>query len=528
MPGWQCLSREQNRKITKSLNTMNETERLKKTARHYRTLYEIGNLILSEMELESLLKLAMDKVIEITGAQSGFVALVDENELPEFKTARNLEKSDIDNPRFQVSMSIIKHVILTGEAICLEDAVADPRFSSEESVQKLELLSVLCLPVVSKEQIIALIYVENRNKKRAFDQSVVDLLIKFSQQVAIALKNATVYSGLQYEKNQLVEELRSQYRFEEIVGSGAPMSKLLESITKIADSDATVLISGETGTGKELIARALHFNSSRADKPFVAVQCGAIAETLIEDELFGHIKGSFTSAYQNKRGKFELADGGTLFLDEIGEMTAAMQVKLLRVLQNGTFTPVGGEKEKHCNVRVIGATNRDLKKMVENKTFRQDLYYRLNVINLNAPPLKERREDILPLAHHFLKKYSQTENHPVLSKETEQLLQEYDYPGNIRELENIISHAIAFCKGDQILIDHLPEDLKSIESYSYEGVTFQECKQQAVEEWERREIDKLLSLSKGNVRKAARIGKMDLSTLHGKIKRYKIKPEDFK
>jgi Nif-specific regulatory protein len=501
-------------------------------ATKYRTLHDVGKLIASEMETDALLRLAMDKVIEVTHAQRGFIALVDDKKRLDFKAARNMEKSDIDKPQFQVSRSIIERVIAEGETLCLPDAMADSTFGGAESVTRLQLLSVLCTPIKIEARVAGVIYVDNSNVKQLFDDTVADLLTAFSEQMAIALKNAYVFSDLKKSHQQLASELRAQYQFDAIIGSGSAMTKMLDLVAKVADTDATVLIQGENGTGKELIARALHYNSSRRDQPFVTVNCGAIPADLIESELFGHEKGAFTGAVKDKRGKFELADGGTIFLDEIGEMAPALQVKLLRVLQDGTFTPVGSETGKQCDVRVLAATNRDLKKMLADGTFREDLYYRLNVINLTVPSLRERREDILLLIDHFLRKYNKGENLPRLSKAAEQLMLDFDYPGNIRQLENIIHRAVILCKGEVIEAHHLPDELQAPAIYGYtekEGpVTFQDRKQRAIEKFERDELIRILTLTGGKVRESARVAGMDVKNFSEKLQRYGIKAEDYK
>jgi len=501
-------------------------------ATKYRTLHDVGKLVASEMEIEALLRLAMDKVIEVTRAQRGFIALLEEKNKLDFKVARHLEKSDIDQPHFQVSRSVIEKVIANGETICLRDAMADTTFGGAESVLRLQLLSVLCTPIKISNRVAGVIYVDNSNVKQLFDEAVGDLLTAFSEQIAIALKNAYVFSDLKKSHQQLANELRANYKFDNIIGSSPAMTKILQLVAQVADTDATVLIQGENGTGKELIARALHYNSSRRDKPFVAVNCGAIPETLIESELFGHEKGAFTGAISRKPGKFELADGGTIFLDEIGEMTPAMQVKLLRVLQDGTFSPVGNAAEKQCDVRVIAATNRELKKMLADKTFRDDLYYRLNVINLTVPPLRDRREDLLLLIAHFLKKYSKGNQLPRLSKAAEQILLDYDYPGNIRQLENVIQRAVILCKGENIETQHLPEDLQIAGIYnetdSQAPATFQERKQRVIEKFERDELSRILTQTGGKVRESARIAGMDVKNFSEKLQRYGIKAEDYK
>ena len=501
-------------------------------ATKYRTLHDIGKLVASEMETEALLRLAMDKVIEVTRAQRGFIALLEEKNKLDFKVARHLEKSDIEQPHFHVSRSVIEKVIANGETICLRDAMADATFGGAESVMRLQLLSVLCTPIKIADRVAGVIYVDNSNVKQLFDETVADLLTAFAEQIAIALKNAYVFSDLKRSHQQLADELRANYKFDNIIGFGPAMTKILQLVAQVADTDATVLIQGENGTGKELIARALHYNSSRRDKPFVAVNCGAIPENLIESELFGHEKGAFTGAVNRKQGKFALADGGAIFLDEIGEMTPAMQVKLLRVLQDGTFSPVGSAAEKQCDVRVIAATNRELKKMLADKTFRDDLYYRLNVINLTVPPLRDRREDLLLLIDHFLKKYSKSEKLPRLSKAAEQLLLDYDYPGNVRQFENIIQRAVILCKGESIEVSHLPEELQASGIYNEANpqapATFQERKQRVIEKFERDELSRILTQTGGKVRESARMARMDVKNFSEKLQRYGIKAEDYK
>lgn len=501
-------------------------------ATKYRTLHEVGKLVASEMDVASLLRLAMDKVIEVTRAERGFIALVREKNRLDFKIARNMEKSDIDKPHFEVSRSIIEKVLRKAETICLPDAMADATFGGAESVTRLQLLSVLCVPIKIDGNVGGLIYVDNANVKDLFNDVVADLLSTFSKQVGIALTNALAFSELKKSNKKLADELRSKYQFSEIIGSGKRMTEIMQLVADVADTDATVLIEGDNGTGKELVARALHHNSSRRQKHFIAVNCGAIPADLIESELFGHTKGAFTGAVKDKRGKFELADGGTIFLDEIGEMSPALQVNLLRVLEDGSYSPVGSEVEKRCDVRVIAATNRALKEMLKANTFREDLYYRLNVINFTIPPLRERREDILLLIDHFVKKYKKRGAHLMLAKSAEQLLLEYDYPGNVRELENIIQRAVILCKEDVIGVQHLPDDVKTLnlsgDDDQNQGKTFQERKQKAIQKFEQNELSRILTLTGGKVRQSAREAGMDVKNFSEKMQKYGLKADDFK
>ncbi|MDX9730394.1 MAG: sigma-54 dependent transcriptional regulator, partial [Bdellovibrionales bacterium] len=264
-------------------------------------------------------------------------------------------------------------------------------------------------------------------------------------EVRINIANALRSRNLEVENRVLRKELQKEYSFQNLVGNSEAMHKIFELIRKVSDSPTNVLVTGESGTGKEMVAKAIHYNSPLKDRPFVSVNCGAIPENLVESELFGHKKGSFTGAVSDKDGLFEVADGGTLFLDEIGELPLASQVRILRAIQEKTVRRVGGTEDIKVEVRIIAATNRDLEQMVQHGTFRQDLYYRLNVINIRTPALRERRDDVPLLANHFLTKYGERFGKTIqtISKEAMDLLKRYDFPGNVRELENIIERTVA-------------------------------------------------------------------------------------
>jgi len=285
-----------------------------------------------------------------------------------------------------------------------------------------------------------------------------------NEQLILYVNKANAMFKVVKENRQLRRAIETRYSFGNIIGKSKPMIEVFEMIRKVAPTHATVLIEGESGTGKELVAKSIHFNSSRKNRPFVAVSCSALAETLLESELFGHEKGAFTGAVASKKGRFELADGGTLFLDEIGELSSNLQVKLLRVLQEKMFERVGGVKPISVDIRVIAATNKKLKQEVMEGRFREDLYFRLNVVYIALPPLRERPEDIRLLINHFMKKYSQElkPHMPVegIDKEVERLFYEYGWPGNIRELENVIERGIILCSGDKIEVSDLPKDFK--------------------------------------------------------------------
>jgi len=331
------------------------------------------------------------------------------------------------------------------------------------------------------------------------------------------------------EHQELVEEnlalrhrLEDRYRFENIIAKSSKMQRLIELIKVVGKSNATVLITGESGTGKELVARAIHSQSHRRNKPFVAVSCAALPESLLESELFGHERGSFTGAYTRKKGKFEFASGGTLFLDEIGEMSANIQVHLLRVLEEKEFTRVGGNEPLRVDVRVISATNKDLRKAIEKQEFREDLYYRLNVVNIELPPLRERKEDIPLLAEHFLNKFASENRKEItgFSTDTVEFLLDYDWPGNVRELENAIERAVILAKDSIITIADLPQK-KISPAYST-------AQRKNLKEVEKEHILNILRETGENYSQAARILGISRMTLYKKAREYDLSVKKIK
>lgn len=331
------------------------------------------------------------------------------------------------------------------------------------------------------------------------------------------IRNATKQIALKEENELLRERVTELEHVDDLIGQSEPMRLLLNELANVAQSNSSVIITGESGTGKELIARAIHANSPRKYFPLVTVHCGALTESLLESELFGHEKGAFTGAMFCRKGRFEMADGGTIFLDEIATITPKMQVELLRVLETKSFVRVGGNKEISSDFRVICATNRDLKKMVENGSFREDLFYRLNVVNINVPPLRERNEDIPLLVDFFIKKYCSSMNRPLVSIDETALkrLKEFDFPGNIRELENMVERAIVVGNGRRITVKDLP--IKASDT-SPSG--------ESLEDMEKQHIRRILESHEWNISKSARALKVDRATLYNKIKKYDLKPSD--
>ncbi len=350
--------------------------------------------------------------------------------------------------------------------------------------------------------------------------------------VAVVVRKAAEFHRLRQENHLLRRAVRDQYRLEQLVGVSEPMQQVMEFVQKVADSDSTVMIQGESGTGKELVARMLHFNSLRRDRPLVPVNCGAIPENLLESELFGHEKGAFTGATHARMGRFELAHGGTIFLDEIGELSLPLQVKLLRVLQERAFERVGGNRTIHVDVRIIAATNQDLETMVEEKRFRQDLFYRLNVIPIVIPPLRERRTDIPLLIDHFLARFNQSKHTEVVGLDDEalRLLTEYDWPGNIRELENMMERLAVLKKQGILSSEDLPQKIsrRSIipelkEQFirlSEDGIHLS----REVEQYEKHLIMEALKKANGVTARAAQLLHLNRTTLVEKLKRKGVDP----
>jgi DNA-binding NtrC family response regulator len=357
--------------------------------------------------------------------------------------------------------------------------------------------------------------------EKPFEQGHLDVVRRLVEQ-------AVEHGRLKSENRLLQSQLRSRYRFENIVGNGPALRRVLELVEKVADTDSTVLITGESGTGKERIARALHWGSRRADRMFVTVNCGAIPEELLESELFGHVRGAFTNAVSHREGRFSLADGGTIFLDEIGDMSPSLQVKLLRVLQDRTFEPVGSSKTVKVDVRVVAATNQNLEEAIRDGRFREDLFYRLNVIPIHVPPLRERREDVPLLVHHFLDTLAQEKALQVdgISDEAMSCLCTYDWPGNVRELENLMERLVVLRQQGEIGIADLPETLRTGPAQASPlaprvpptGLSFNDV----VSQLEADLILQALEQTRGNKNQAARLLGLNRTTLIEKIKKKRL------
>jgi transcriptional regulator with GAF, ATPase, and Fis domain len=408
----------------------------------YRKLFDVSKRILSDYDLTRLLENLMDSVVDITGADKGFLILL-EGERLDIKVARNLNQENVAKAVTQVSDSIIARVIKTKRPLMISDALNHEEFSNSQSVMALNLTSVMCVPLLDRGNIIGLIYVGNSNIRGLFVHHTLDMLTVFASIASLVVRNALLLNMLKLDNKQLHEKLE-QNKFGEIVGSCQSMQNIFRTVRKIASTDVSVLITGETGTGKELIARELHKRSSRNDGPFVAINMGAIPENIVESELFGHVKGAFTGAIHTRKGRFQAAEGGTLFLDEIGDIPLSLQVKLLRAIQDRIVTKVGDNRPEKIDIRIVAATNRDLQEEVKEHRFREDLFYRINVVNIHLPPLRERGDDIIVIAKYLLNRFREEFDVQIrgFAPDALEVVRKYPWYGNIREMENRIKRAV--------------------------------------------------------------------------------------
>lgn len=499
-------------------------------------LLELGKRVLAERDLDRLLTTAIDSVIELCGAERGMILLFDAEGAVVVETARNLAREDVERPELEVSRTILERVRATGEPFWSPNVLDDPSLGDRASVLRLLLLSVICQPIHDGDRLLGVVYLDTRSVERIFSEETARLVASFSELISLAARNALEQRQLQQRISALSDELRGRYDFAAIVGQDPKVLAVLKLVSQVADSDATVLIGGESGTGKELVARALHFNSRRRAKPFIPVNCGALPETLLESELFGHLRGAFTGAVRDNPGWFERAEGGTLLLDEVGELASHLQVKLLRVLENGEYSRVGSTQIRRADVRIVAATNRDLNVLVREGKVRQDFLYRLNVVEVRLPSLRERRSDLPLLIRHFLSRLSGGRGVKRLAPEAEALLLTHDWPGNIRELQNVIQRAILLAEGPMIEPSHLPDGLRELRPLlaagggeaESAGSGFREAKQRVVERFERDYVTRCLGEARGNISQAAKAAGIDYKNFYNKMQQYGIEPAGFK
>ena len=472
-------------------------------------LYDFGKSVNSHLEdQDEMLNEIMNAALKTLKAERGFIALVDENtqELS-CELVRSETGSDLTE-KLEVSRTIVHKVLNDGVSILTVNAQEDAQFDKAKSIREFNIRSAICAPLLFREEIMGVIYLDNRASTGSFSQEDQMFLIALCHQAGVALGNARLHRRVVQENVWLENTLKPKFQ---ILGESEKMKRVFDTIKKVAPTDITVLVQGETGTGKELVAKAIHALSPRKELAFVPVNCAAIPKELIESELFGHEKGAFTGATNAREGKFQTAHQGTIFLDEIGDMSLDLQAKVLRILEDRELQRVGGNKSIPVDVRIIAATNKDLTKAVEDGTFREDLYYRLNVVVVKLPLLKERKKDILPLAEYFI-----AGRVKKISSKAKRLMESYDWPGNIRELRNCVDRAVVLGDGKIIQPEDLPYTLRK------EGQVIP-APLESLDQMEEDQIVRVLRYTNRNKSDAARILGITRQTLDNKIKKYRIK-----
>jgi len=472
-------------------------------------LYDFSKAVNSHLEdQDEMLDEIMNSAFKTLEAERGFIALVDENtkelacELVRSETGSELSE------KLEVSRTIVHKVLNEGVSIMTVNAQEDTQFEKAKSIREYNIRSAICAPLLFREEILGVVYLDNRGSVGSFSQDDQMFLIALCHQAGVALGNARLHRRVVQENVWLENTLKPKFQ---ILGEAEKMKRVFDIIKKVAPTNITVLVQGETGTGKELVAKAIHTLSLRREFAFVPVNCAAIPKELIESELFGHEKGAFTGATSAREGKFQSAHGGTIFLDEIGDMSLDLQAKVLRILEDRELQRVGGNKSIPVDVRIIAATNKDLTKAVEEGIFREDLFYRLNVVAVNLPPLKERKKDIIPLAEYFI-----AGRVKKISSKAKRLMESYDWPGNVRELRNCVDRAVVLGDGKVIQPEDLPYTFRK-------GGQVIPAPLETLDHMEEDHIVRVLRYTNWNKSDAARILGITRQTLDNKIKRNAIK-----
>jgi transcriptional regulator with GAF, ATPase, and Fis domain len=477
-------------------------------------LLRFSNKINSISKLEELEQTLMDFLFEMVPAQRGIIILKEQNS-EQLASGKSRDRSGMI-PNFPVSRTILNRVLSERVAILSNDLSQEKEFHSK-SLSASDIHSLLAVPLAVFDRVSGVIYLDTSELSAHFDENHLQLITAAAAISAIAIENLRNLEWLKNENWRLQAEINLDHS---MIGETPLIHEVYEKIAKVAPVDTTVLIRGESGTGKELVARAIHQNSSRSHKSFVPINCAALPETLLESELFGYEKGAFSGAIAQKKGKLEMADGGTIFLDEIGELSSSLQSKLLRALQEREFDRVGGVRPIRIDVRFIAATNKNLEEAIREGNFRQDLYYRLNVVSITLPPLRDRKEDIPLLATYFASKHSKKSKRRVLgiSSEARACLMNYDWPGNIRELENAIERAVVLGTLDFILPEDLPENIFDSQITKQPASFYDQVK-----EAKKQLISKALQTSKGNYTEAAKLLGVHPNNLHRLIRNLNLK-----
>lgn len=492
-----------------------------------RRLYDISRALNSVLDLTEVLNRLVDNALEVLHAERGLIFLFDEQEERlRLSVARNVDASTIEDAS-RISEGILTDVFQRGKPVVTLNAGGDPRFRDRASVVNFQLTTVFCVPLMLRERIIGSLYVDSRRTPTGTDENTatVEFLEAFANLAAVAIDNARLHEKLREENKYLRKEVEERYAFENIIGSAPAMKRVYELMRGALRGDSPVLIEGESGTGKELVGRAIHFNSKRKHGKFVAVDCGALPETLLDSELFGHKKGSFTGAIDDKVGFFEEANGGTIFLDEITNTSIAFQAKLLRVIQEGEVRRVGDAVARTVDVRVIAATNKVLQEEIRAQRFREDLFYRLNVIPIRLPALRERKEDIPFLVDFFLKRYVERLQSGIrgISGDLMNVFVNADWRGNVRELENTIHRMLIYASGETLTTKDLPPDFASAARPAAPSFARPAAGRQAtIDEVQADHIAGVLRSTGGNKTEAAKILGVKRTTLIERMKRLKM------
>ena len=500
------------------------------------TLSKAAELINSTLPSSVVLEKIMDLALDRTGAERGLIVLTNkESGEIEKVLSRSLE-NQTEMDALEISRTVVKRVTRGGQPLATADASVDPELKDIKSVAQLEIRSILCVPLRARNKVIGAVYLDNRSVPAAFGPAHQSFMEGFVNLAGMAIENSMLREELEglneslsRENLELRKHVASHYRFDQIIGESPQMKKVFGAIEKVANSSATVLIAGASGTGKELVARAIHFNSQKKDKPFIPVNCASIPRELIEGELFG-IEDRVATGVSKRIGIFEQADGGSIFLDEIGDMSLDLQSRLLRVLQEREFKRVGGRRSIKVDVRIICATNKNLLQEIARGAFRPDLYYRISGIPIDIPPLKERKGDIPHLVAFFLKKYSdlyKRSKPPRMGGEIMRLLMDGDWEGNVRELENCIERFVVMCgPGEEVPLSLLPQELRmkalSLSSVSTPGKTSKTRLKEEIEQVEKQRLIETLIRNNGNRSKVGRELGMSEQSVRYKIRKYRL------